>query len=93
MTATRLPGGGKAWFVRTRKQHGCSLKPVSFEAHLLTAGYALAVAAASGLQFGGEPGTAHVVAWATLMAAATFLYVLTALRMSAPRAAPRKGRR
>ena len=84
MTGAALPGGGKAWFVRRKKRRGCSLRPVSMEGRLLTAGYAAFVSAVTWLLVDPEFRPVMLIAWITLLAAATFLFILTALRMSAP---------
>ena len=84
MTGATLPGGGKAWFVRKKTRRGCGLKPVSMEGRLLTVAYAAFVSAVSWFLVDPEFRPVMLIAWITLLAAATFLFILTALRMSAP---------
>ena len=83
MVSYELPGGGKAWFVRRKKGSRCDLKPVSREGFLLTAVYALWVTGVCWFFAERDVGAAMLVAWITLILAATFLFILTAWRMSA----------
>ena len=83
MTSYELPGGGKAWFVRRKKGSRCDLKPVSGEGFVLTATYALWVTGTCWFFAERTLGVAMVVAWIILILAATFLFILTAWRMSA----------
>ena len=83
MVSYELPGGGKAWFVRRKKGSHCGLKPVSREGFLLTAIYALWVTGICWFFAERDIGVAMLVAWITLILAATFLFILTAWRMSA----------
>ena len=83
MSEVRLPAGGKAWFVRKGNAWCCSLTPASTEGRVLTAVYALWIGAMVWLVLGDDPGAARLVAFLTLVLASTFLYILTALRMSA----------
>ena len=93
MSNVRLPEGGKAWFVRKRHGRHCGLSPVSVEGHLLTGAYALAVTAIIIVFFGrGQVDVMEIVAMVVLFAALTFLYILTALRMSGPAQAGPRGR-
>lgn len=92
MSNVRLPAGGKAWFVRRRRGRHCGLAPSSVEGRLLTAFYAFWVGAMVWLVLGDDPGAARLVVFVTIVLASTFLYILTALRMSAPAAAPGKER-
>ena len=89
MTGVQLPDGGKAWFVRQGKRRHCGLKPVSLEGRLLTIFYASLVSALSLFFANGDPGQLSIAAWIVLILAATFLYIVTALRMSAR--APARG--
>jgi hypothetical protein len=93
MTSYELPGGGKAWFVRRKTGSRCDLKPVSREGFLLTAAYAVCVSGISWFFAERAVGVAVVVAWITLILAATFLFILTAWRMSASDTAPSRRRR
>ena len=78
-----LPGGGKPWFERRGTATHCSLKPVALEGHLLTAFYAAVVTGISLFFARGDLEVLSVVAWVALILAASLLYVITALRMSA----------
>ena len=91
MNQVRLPGGGKAWFVRTGKGSQCGLKPASREGHLLTAVFAVVVGAIALYFASGDTGATEIAAWVVLTFAAAFLYIVTALRMSAR--APETARR
>ena len=83
MVSYELPEGGKAWFVRKKKGSYCGLVPVSHEGRLLTVFYALWVTGVSWFFETRDVGIAMVVAWVILILAATFLFILTAWRMSA----------
>ena len=91
MKTVRLPEGGKAWFVRRRRRGHCSLRPASIEGRLLTAAYAAFVTGAAWLVIGDGEDTnaARLTAFIVLILVATFLFILTAWRMSAP--APNAG--
>ena len=91
MKSVQLPGGGKAWFVKTRKGRHCGLKPVSAEGRLLTGAYGGFVGAVSWVFADADFRPVLLAVWIALVAAATFLYILTALRMSAPASGPGKG--
>ena len=93
MTSVRLPEGGKAWFVRRRRGRHCGLRVASMEGRLLTAAYAAFVTGASWLLVGKDANTARIVAFIVLILVATFLFILTAWRMSAPAAASKEGGR
>jgi hypothetical protein len=83
MRHIELPGGGRAWFVREGRRGRRGLRPASPEGRALTALYA-AVVGASSLLFAGDGFSGMMVAaWIVLIVAATILYVVTALRMSA----------
>jgi hypothetical protein len=92
MAAYRLPGGGKAWFLRSRGRDGCHTKPVSVEGHLLTGAYGLWIAGIAWLLADGDPGTAEIVSAAAIVVASTILYIVTVVRMSAPAARAEKRR-
>jgi hypothetical protein len=93
MKTVQLPHGGKAWFVRKRRGRHCGLAPASVEGHLLTAGYAAVVGAIAWFfARRGEIGAPLLGAMIVLMLALTFLYILTAWRMSAPAPTEPKGR-
>ena len=89
MNSVRLPEGGKAWFVRRRRGRHCGLRVASIEGRLLTAAYAAFVAGAGWLLIGEDASTVRVVAFVVLILVASFLYILTAWRMSA--SAPNAG--
>jgi hypothetical protein len=89
MNSVRLPEGGKAWFVRRRRGRHCGLRVASIEGRLLTAAYAAFVTGAAWLLIGEDANTVRVVAFVVLILVATFLYILTAWRMSA--SAPNTG--
>lgn len=83
MTGVRLPDGGKAWFVRHRKSWGCGMRPVSTEGRLLTGAYAGWIGVLSWFFADHDLDTLMVALWITLILTSTFLYLVTALRMSA----------
>ena len=89
MSSVRLPEGGKAWFVRRKRGRHCGLRVASIEGRLLTAAYAAFVTGATWLLVDEDPDTARVIAFIALVLVATFLFILTAWRMSAP--APKAG--
>jgi hypothetical protein len=60
------------------------MKPVSLEGHLLTFGFAAWVTGIAWWLAARNIGTAGLVASVTVILASTFLYIITALRMSAP---------
>ena len=85
MTEVRLPEGGKAWFVRSRRRGRCHMKPVSLEGHLLTTGFVAWVGGVAWwLTDRDELGFAGLAVAVVLILASTLLYIVTALRMSAP---------
>lgn len=92
MTTYRMPGGGRAWFVRVKKRLGCGLRPVSREGQLLTGAYAAWVALVTAFFVADDPGTAEIVAAVAILASSTILYIVTALRMSAPASSDAKGK-
>ena len=76
---------GRPWFVRGRKGGECHLVPASPVGWLLTALYAAMAALISVLFLGGgRIGVSQWVGWGVLIAAATFIYLLTAWRTSVP---------
>ncbi len=83
MSSVRLPEGGKAWFVRRRRGRHCGLRVASMEGRLLTGAYAAFVTGAGWLLVGEDANTARIVAFIVLILVATFLFILTAWRMSA----------
>jgi hypothetical protein len=93
MIDAKLPNGGSAWFVRTKGRSHCGLKPASMEGRLLTGVYAAFVSAAVWFFAARDFETPAMIAGTTLILAATFLYILTALRMSASAPEIGKGRR
>ncbi len=88
MRSESLPGGGKPWFVRVKKRFGCGLKPVSVEGRALTGAYSVWVGAVTWFLVADDPTAPRLVAWLAILAASTFFFILTALRMSAPAAGP-----
>lgn len=72
------------WFVRVKSGRRCDLRPASLAGWLITLLYGIAVGAIS-LYFleRAEPSAVEIAAWAALMSAATFLYLLTAWRTAA----------
>ena len=93
MISARLPNGSRAWFVRTKGRSHCGLKPASMEGRLLTGVYAASVSGVAWFFAARDFETPAMIAGTTLILAATFLYILTALRMSAPAPGIGKGRR
>lgn len=83
MQSARLPGGGKAWFVRHGNGRFCNLKPASVEGRLLTGLFAAVVTAISAYFVSNDPDAVEIGAWIVLTFTATFLYIVTAVRMSA----------
>ena len=84
MMARRSVEAERPWFVRSGPWHHCSLKPAAPAGWLLTGLYAAAMAGISVLFLAGEePHAAEFIAWGTLLAASTFVYLVTAFRASA----------
>ena len=84
MMARRSVEAERPWFVRSGPWWYCSLRPAAPAGWLLTGLYVAAVAGfAIWLLSGDEPQIVEVIAWATLMAASTFVYLVTAYRTSA----------
>ncbi|MGQ0558946.1 MAG: hypothetical protein ACT4OE_05085 [Sphingosinicella sp.] len=75
---------GRPWFVRKGSRYGCQLSPASPAGWLLTTLYILFAAGISWLLVGrGEPpAVIEWSAWALLLAASTFAFLLTAWRTS-----------
>ena len=92
MATYRLPEGGKAWFLRTRRRHGCHARPASIEGHLLTGAYGLWMAGIAWFLADRDPGTAEIVSAAAVVVASTILYIVTVMRMSAPAPGAGKGK-
>ena len=92
MTSVQMPDGGKAWFVHGRRRRGCHLRPVSIEGHVLTVGFTFWVTGIAWFIADRNPGLPELLAAITMILASTLLYVVTALRMSAPAANRDKGR-
>lgn len=89
MRRTKSSAGARAdaerpWFVRTGGGGRCRLRPASPAGWALTLVYGAIVGGIS-LYFLGraDPGAAEIAAWAALMAAATFGYLLIAWRTAA----------
>ncbi len=93
MINAQLPNGSRAWLVRTKGRRHCGLTPASMEGRLLTGVYGAFVAATAWFFAARDLDTASTLAWITLILAATFLYILTALRMSARAPEIGKGKR
>jgi hypothetical protein len=87
MTSVQMPGGGKAWFVRTRGRW-CGLRAVSREAHWLSGAFAGWVGAIGWFVSDGDFGWLGVAAAMMLTFLGAFFYILIALRMSAPAPKP-----
>ena len=79
----RLPGGGKAWFVRYRRGMSYQLKPCATEGWLVIAGF-VAANLLGGLLLIPEPTPVRIVAFGTVIVVAAVLLVVVAYRMSAP---------
>ena len=87
----RLATGGEAWFVRRRKGRFCDLKPASKSGHILTGLYIAWIALVSALVVEKEESVSLIVVGVVVMLASTLLYLVTALRMSAPASQTDKG--
>ena len=82
--ARRSVEADRAWFERSGPWWYCSLRPAAPAGWLLTGLYAAAMAVISIFFLGGEePRAVDFIAWGTLVAASTFIYLLTAFRNSA----------
>ena len=79
----RLPGGGKAWFVRYRRGASYQLVPCAKEGWLVVAGF-LVVNLLAVLLLLPEPTLVRWAAWGTIEIAATVLLIVVAFRTSAP---------
>ena len=93
MTSHELPGGGKGWFVRKKKGGHCGLVPASREGHLLSAAFVMWVTGVSWFFVERDVDVPMLASWIALILAATFMYILTALRMSASETSSRRRRR
>ena len=80
--------GGRAWFVRFRNAEGCQMEPASLQGWLLTGVYILFLGGVSWTFLVGDRDAGDWFAWSVLVAAASFLFAVTAYRMSASIAAP-----
>jgi hypothetical protein len=78
----------RPWFVSRRRGYSYNLKPARIEGWLLTIGYCVLVTAIAAGGMARQPGYWPV--WATMVAALTLMFVLTAARNSRP--ADRKDR-
>ena len=90
-----LPGGGKAWFVRSGPWWHCQVTPVSAAGWILISFYVLAAFAISAFLFGrdGEATLSDWIVWAVLITVSTFLFLVVTVRMAAPAPGGRTGRR
>jgi len=79
----KLPGGGKAWFVRYRRGMSHQLAPCAKEGWLVIAAF-VAVNLLAVLLLMPEPTPPRWVAWGTIEVIATVLLVVVAYRTSAP---------
>ncbi|MBC9034820.1 hypothetical protein IAG41_20710 [Sphingomonas sp. JC676] len=87
MSEHRLPGGGKAWFVRTRSRTSYKINPCSAEGWWGLIGYTvlMTVSPLAILLMGPQPpSTVHWIIWAVLLLAMTAIFLVLAFRMSAP---------
>ena len=80
----KLGNADGPWFVRSGSGLHCNIRPVSSAGWLLTLLYvAVAVGISVFFMGGDEPEPIQIAAWALLMLAATFGYLLIAWRTSA----------
>ena len=84
MRRVEMPHGGKAWFVRRKRGRHCDLRPASLEGHLLTGGFAAWVGGVAWFFADREVGLPALFSGLAVVLASTILYMVTALRMSAP---------
>ena len=80
-----LPGGGKAWFVRSRSAARYTIEPCTREGWAVVIGYCLALVALTPLLL--DPTNTRIIIYVALSVTFTALFCLVAYRMSAP--APR----
>ena len=84
MMARRSVQEERPWFVRSGPWWYCSLRPAAPAGWLLTGIFAAAIAGISIFFVAGdEPEPIDLIVWGTLLAASTFVYLLTAFRTSA----------
>ena len=95
MSEARLPGGGKAWFVRRGSRWCYQLTPVSPAGWVLSVVYVLAAIAISLFFLGDEEmaGPLEWAGWGVLLTAATILFLVVVINMSARAGGPDKRRR
>jgi hypothetical protein len=87
MMARRRVEAERPWFVRSGPWWYCSLRPTAPAGWLLTGLYAAAIAGISIFFVARhEPRLVDFIIWATLLAASTFVYLLTAYRTSVRKA-------
>ena len=73
--------------------HYPRLRPVTLQGYLITIVFAVFATLVSLFFANGDLGLVNVAAWIAIVAAATFLFVTTAIRMSARTGPPRRKRR
>jgi hypothetical protein len=84
MMARRSVEAERPWFVRSGPWWNCSLRPAAPAGWLLTGLYGAVIAGISLFLLGGEETRpVDFIVWGTLLAASTFVYLLTAYRTSA----------
>ena len=91
--AILLPGGDPAWFERYWMGRYYRLRPVTLQGYLVTIVFAAFVTLVSLFFADREPSAVDVTAWVLIVTAATFLFIMTAVRMSARAGQPRRRRR
>ena len=95
MSDRRLPGGGKPWFVRIRSRGRYKINPCSAEGWWMLVGYCLFVSVVPTLVLmagANAPSPARLIAFASLIAASTVIFLVTLFRMSLPPEDKEKGK-
>ena len=88
-----LAGGDAARFERYGPSRYYRLRPVTLQGYLVTIVYAAFVTVVSLFLANGDLGALNVTAWVLIVTAASFVFIMIAVRMSARAGQPRRRRR